>query len=100
MSILGEDLFDTALHAWHRKDLLNARPISGIYREESFDHTCQFRRIDWGHLLIGAFSHFLKELIHVLSLKRSTQGSHFIEDATKGPHITLEIVGLVPPHFW
>lgn len=42
---------------------------------------------------------FIKAL-HVICSERRHQGTHFVEDTTEGPNITLAIVGLVAPYLW
>ena len=46
-----------------------------------------------------SFKYFLIESLHVICRERRLQCYHLIEHTSERPYVTLNVVGLIPPHF-
>ena len=84
----------------HRLQLTDWNPVRSADYEHPVDQLRQLNRVLLGDRLVFTLDHSLVKSSHVLCLERQVQAGHFVGYATNWPHITLEIVGFIPPYLW
>lgn len=50
--------------------------------------------------VILSFFDFLIKTLHILSFEGRMESTHFVNQASEGPNISLKAIGLIPPNLW